>query len=227
MLSVVKEFHDLSSAELRMVAETCHWHSYKVSENIVRYHDSSNSVFFIIQGKILVRYHSFSGHEVILCDLPAGEIFGELTAIDGHARSATVVAKTSVLLAFMPGPDFLNLIHSNQKIAQAILKRLTRQVRRLTERIYDFSTLAVRNRIHTQLLRLAIKQTAEPNTAIISSAPTHENFAYLVSTHREAVTRELSDLTQKKLIVRKGHDLHILNVSKLTEMVNDVRGSLE
>lgn len=227
MLSVINEFRSLPSTDLETIAEVCHWHRYEAGEDIVRYHDSSNSAFFIIQGEIRVTYHSLSGHEVILCDLPAGEIFGELTAIDGRARSATVVARTSTLLASMPAPDFLNLIYSNKNMAAAILKRLTGQVRRLTERIYDFSTLAVRSRIHAELLRLAKKQTTTPNLAIITSAPTHTDLANLVSTHREAVTRELNNLTKKNLIKRKGHDLHILDVSKLTEMVNDVRGSLE
>jgi len=227
MLSIIKEFQNLPSKELGTVADVCHWHRYESGEDIVRYHDSSNSVFFIIQGEIRVTYHSLSGHEVILCDLPAGELFGELTAIDGRDRSATVVARTNTLLASMPAPDFLSLIYSNQNIAAAILKRLTGQVRRLTERIYDFSTLAVRSRIHAELLRLAKKQTATPNIAIITSAPTHTDLANLVSTHREAVTRELNSLVKKNLIERKGHDLHILDVCTLTKMVNDVRGSLE
>ncbi len=227
MLSVIKEFKNLSPKDLDTVADICHWHRYESGENIVRYHDSSNSVFFILQGKIRVTYHSLSGHEVILCDLPAGELFGELTAIDGRARSATVVARTDTSLASMPAPDFLNLIYSNQNVAAAILSRLTGQVRRLTERIYDFSTLAVRSRIHAELLRLAKKQTATPNMAVITSAPTHTDLANLVSTHREAVTRELNSLIKKNLIERKGHDLHILDVYALTKMVNDVRGSLE
>lgn len=155
ILSVIKEFQNLSPKDLDAVADICHWHRYESGENIVRYHDSSNSVFFILQGEIRVTYHSMSGHEVILCDLPAGELFGELTAIDGRARSATVVARTNASLASLPAPDFLNLIYSNQNIAAAILSRLTGQVRRLTERIYDFSTLAVRSRIHAELLRLA------------------------------------------------------------------------
>ena len=224
MLAVIKEFQGLSSVDMEAVAQGCHWHRYEAGEGIVRYHDSSNSAFFIAQGEIRVTYHSLSGHEVILCDLLAGEMFGELTAIDGQTRSATVVAKTNTLLASMAAPAFQNLIYSNRPIAEAIFKRLTGEVRRLTERVYDFSTLAVCNRIHAELLRMAKKHMATPNTAIISQAPTHTEIANLVSTHREAVTRELSNLTKKELILRKGHDLHILDVAKLTDMVNVVRG---
>ncbi len=226
-LSIIKEFQNLSPKDLDAVAKVCHEHRYESREDIVRYHDSSNSVFFILEGEIRVIYHSLSGHEVILCDLPAGEIFGELTAIDGRVRSATVVAKTNTLLASMSASDFHDLIYSSKNFSAAILSRLTGQVRRLTERIYDFSTLAVRSRIHAELLRLAKKQTTASNLAVITSAPTHSDLANLVSTHREAVTRELNSLVKKKLIERKGHDLHILDVCTLTKMVNDVRGSLE
>ncbi len=224
MLAVIKEFQTLSSVDLETVAQACHWHRYEAGEDIVRYHDSSNSAFFIAQGEIRVTYHSLSGHEVILCDLPVGEMFGELTAIDGQSRSATVVAKTNALLASIPASAFQDLIYSNRPIAEAIFKRFAGEVRRLTERVYDFSTLLVCSRIHAELLRMAQKHMATPNTAIISPAPTHSEIANLVSTHREAVTRELSILTKKNLILRQGRDLHILDVAKLAEMVNVVRG---
>ncbi|MEQ1815018.1 MAG: hypothetical protein ABL861_00845 [Nitrosomonas sp.] len=55
--------------------------------------------------------------------------------------------------------------------SRIILKRLTGQVRRLTERVYDYSTLAVRNRIESELLRLARNHMISANTAIISPAP--------------------------------------------------------
>ncbi|MBX3615670.1 Crp/Fnr family transcriptional regulator [Nitrosomonas sp.] len=224
MLSLIKEFQYLSPGDIEIIANACQWHRYDAGSEIVRYHDHTNSAFFIVQGEIRVMYHGLSGQEVILCDLLTGEMFGELTAIDGHPRSATVKARTSVLLASMSAADFQNLIYSNRQIAETILKRLTGQVRRLTERVYDYSTLAVRNRIQVELLRLAREHVTSENTAIISPAPTQTEIANLVSTHREAVSRELNNLVKDKLIMRQGHDLHILDVAKLTDMVNEVRG---
>lgn len=226
MLSVIKEFKDLSLANLEAIAQVCHWHRYEAGEEIIRYHDDSNSVFFITQGEMRVHYYSLSGQEVILCDLSAGEIFGELTAIDGRSRSATVVAKASSLLASISSSAFQELIFSNRLIAAAILQRLTGQVRRLTERVFEFSTLAVRNRIHAELLRFAKKQPIIDNRVIISPAPTRADLANLVSTVRETVSRELADLERAHLILSKDHEIHILDVAKLTEMVENVRGNL-
>lgn len=126
----------------------------------------------------------------------------------------------------MSADDFCNLIYSNRKIAEVMLKRLTGQIRRLTERIYDYSTLAVRSRIQAELLRFAKNHMTSANTAVISPAPTQAEIANLVSTHREAVSRELNELAKNKLIKRENHDLHLLDIEKLSQMVNDARGGL-
>ena len=222
-LSVIKEFKNLSLANLEAIAQVCQWHRYETNEAIVRYHDDSNSVFFITQGEVRVNLYSMSGKEVILCDLPAGEIFGELTAIDGQLRSASVVAKTSSLLASISSSAFQELIFSNRQIAAAILQRLAAQVRRLTERVFESDTLKVPNRIRAKLLHLARTQTTVSNNmAIISAAPTHVELANLIGTHREAVTRELNDLKKEHIITYKDHEIHILNVARLAEMVESV-----
>ncbi|UJP04889.1 MAG: Crp/Fnr family transcriptional regulator [Nitrosomonas sp.] len=226
ILSSIKEFQNLSTPDIEITANACQWFRYETDNEIVRYRDQSNSVFFITQGEIRIMYHSVSGQEVILCDLSAGEMFGELTALDGRPRSATAIAKTSVLLASMSAENFCNLIYTNRKIAEVILRRLTGQIRRLTERVYDYSTLTVRNRIQAELLRLAKNHMDSINTAIISPAPTQTEIAHLVSTHREAVSRELNELAKKKLIKRQKHELYVLDIERLTQMVNDARGGL-
>jgi CRP-like cAMP-binding protein len=124
----------------------------------------------------------------------------------------------------MPAAAFRALIHANHQIAVAILRRLAGQVRRLTERVFDFSTLAVRNRIHAALLRLAQDQMTGPNQATITPAPTHIDLANMISTHREAVTRELNELVRADLIRREEHRIVILDLERLRRMVQEARG---
>ncbi len=216
----------ISSLLENLESVTCNHprHRYKVGEEIVRYHDQSNSVFFILEGEIRIHYYALSGDEVILCDLPAGEMFGELTALDGLPRSATAVAKTDSLVTYLSGKVFLELVHTNPAFCTEILKRLAGQVRRLTERIYDY-TLCVRYRIHAELLRLAKLHMVSGNSAMIRPIPTHAELACFVSTHREAVTRELNGLTKEGIIQRREHTLYVPDVMKLENMVNKVRGA--
>lgn len=224
LLAVIREFHALPPTDLETIGARCQWRRYGAGEVVLRYQDSGDCIYFIVEGTIRLTFYSVSGHEVILGDLPAGEMFGELAAIDGQRRSATGVARTDALLAAMPAHVFRALIQESPQIAMAILCRLAGQVRRLTERVFDFSTLAVRNRIHAALLRLAKDRMTTPNQAVITPAPTHIDLANLISTHREAVTRELNDLVRDHLIRREDHSLIILDVAKLAKMVHEVRG---
>jgi len=70
------------------------------------------------------------------------------------------------------------------------------EIRELTKRVYEFSTLAVRYRIQAEVLRLANLSSRCGNVVNISPAPTHAEIASRTSTHREAVTRELNRLAK-------------------------------
>ncbi len=223
-LSVIREFQHFSSADLAAISAKCRWRRYAAQAVIVRYLDPSDDIFFVVEGTVRLTYYSATGQEVILGDLGPGEMFGELAAIDKRRRSATAVAKTESLLASLPASDFLSLAHARQEMAMAIFRRLSGQVRRLTERVFDFSTLAVRHRIHAELLRLAAERDDGSNRVVISPAPTHVDIANRISTHREAVTRELNELARSHLVRRHQHDLVILDLAALRRMVHEVRG---
>jgi CRP-like cAMP-binding protein len=97
-------------------------------------------------------------------------------------------------------------------------------VRRLSERVLEFSTLAVQNRIHAELLRLATEAGQQRGQALLSPAPSLSDIADRISTHREAVSRELSRLGSTGLLRREGGDLRITDVTRLARLVRDARG---
>ncbi len=188
LLRMIDEFHALSATDLDTIGHRCRWQRCRAGEVVLRCQDASDSIFFIVEGSVRLTSYAMSGHEVIFGELMAGEMFGELAAIDSQRRSVTGVVKTEALLAVMPPAVFLDLLRSNGEIALAVLQRFTRLVGRLTERVVVFSTIAVRHRIHAALLRMAQEHRTLPNQALISPAPTHCDLASLNSTHREAVT---------------------------------------
>jgi CRP/FNR family transcriptional regulator, cyclic AMP receptor protein len=100
-----------------------------------------------------------------------------------------------------------------------LLDRLTKTIRALTTRVYEFSTLAVNNRIQAELLGLASLGPKEGKNARIVPAPTHVEIASRVSTHREAVTRELNRLSRIGIIERRGGTLLVKDTDRLSEMV--------
>ena len=78
-----------------------------------------------------------------------------------------------------------------------------------------------KNRIRAELLRLARDHVRSENTAEISPLPIHADIANRVSTHREAVTRELNALERVGLIERHDGTLIIRDVARLARSVEE------
>jgi CRP-like cAMP-binding protein len=128
------------------------------------------------------------------------------------------------MIGSVSAETFRTILQEFPAVSMAMLTYLTGMVRSLSERIFEFSTLAVKNRIHSELLRLAREGQHEGKCARISPAPTHADIAARISTHREAVTRELNDLTKSGLIQRDGRTLIISDIDELERLVHEVTG---
>jgi CRP-like cAMP-binding protein len=184
----------LSAEALTDLQQRCAFRRFEQGELIVDYLDQSDDVFFIISGEVRVTIYSFAGKVVSFRDLGSGEVFGEYPAIDRGPRSASVEARKPSLVATLPGAAFRELIETEPVVALGMLPQLVTKIRGLTRRIYEFSTLAVSNRIQAELLRLATLGKWDGMAARIAPTPTHTEIASRVSTHREAVAREFTRL---------------------------------
>ena len=214
----------LPDRDLAQLAVRCQWRRYGPDQQIVGHQDETKDVFFIVVGEVRVTIYSLSGKTVTFRDIGAGELFGELAAIDDKPRAADVVALTDSLIASMPADVFLDLLRNDPEVSASIHRQLAGLVRLLTERVFEFSTLAVKNRVHAELLRLARDHMEGENTAVISPLPTHAEIAARVSTTREAVTRELNALERAGLIERRGGTLIIPDFARLARTVEEVLG---
>ncbi len=223
-LSGVEFFRDLARDDRQALASRCHAHRYAAKQQIVSHADESTDVYFIVSGQVRATIYSVSGKEVTFRDLGAGEMFGDLAAIDGKPRSATVVTLTDSFIVSMSADVFRDVLRDYPAVCMTALQELTGLVRLLCERVIELSTLGVKNRIHAELLRLAQKNMKDNNTAVISPAPTHADIAHRISTHREAVTRELSHLAHTGVLERSSGMFVIKDVAQLSRMVEEVLG---
>jgi len=223
-LEVIAVFADLPPDTLAKIRTRCAWRRYQPGEPIIQHSDSSNDVYFISEGEARANIHSVDGTVVTFCDLGRGEMFGEIAAIDGGPRSTTIEARTNCLIASMSAATFRELLWSEPALAATLLQYFARKTRDLTTRIYEFSALAVNNRIQAEVLRLANLASRQGRTAYIDPAPTHAEIASRTSTHREAVTRELNRLSRLGIIEQVGRTINVKDVKRLGALVREVTG---
>ncbi len=221
-LAGVNCFSKLDLSQREEIAELCVGKKFEKGQLIVSRLEHSRDVFFIISGAVRVIFYSKSGKEVTFRDESAGRMFGEISAIDGEPRSAHILALSDVSLAFISPEDFSVILKKYPLVAEEVMKRLARLVRRLSDRVVEMSTLGVKNRIHAELMRLGLEVTTEENQIKLSPAPTHSDIASKISTHREAVSREISRLSQHGIIEKISGALIIKNMETLRRMVVEV-----
>jgi len=214
----------LDPEDRQQIAKNCGWYTYSAHEQIIDRQNDTTDVYFIVKGTVRVVNYSLSGREITLDDLGPGNSFGELAAIDSQPRSASVMALTDCLLASYPQQQFLDLLKAKGTVAIRVMELMARIIRTSTARIMDLSTLAANNRVQAELLRQANKNGIVDNASLIKPIPIHSDIASRVSTTRETVTRVLGDLTKNGLIERQPNGLKILNVERLQDMVEEVRG---
>lgn len=226
-LTGIDIFADLDSRERQEIAALCHGRRYRPEQQVVSHHDGSRDVFFIISGSVRVTIYSLTGKEIMFRDESAGQMFGELSAIDGRPRSAHVLALTDTTLAFISPENFWKVLRHYPSVTEKTFRYLAGLIRALSERVVEFSVLGVKNRIHAELLRLAREQIQADGSAVISPAPTHAEIASRVSTHREAVTKELGALVRTGLLEKQGNKLLVRDVGRLEKMVHEVLGDID
>jgi CRP/FNR family cyclic AMP-dependent transcriptional regulator len=214
----------LSEEALVRVAQSCTWRDYAAGEQILGYQDPSTDVLFLVAGKARVIIYSAEGKAVVFVDLAPATMFGEIAAIDRKPRSASVEALDTCTIASLSAADFEKLLLREPSVAVATLRHMTAEVRRLSERVFEFSTMVVQNRIHAELIRLAGEAGQSNGEAVLAPAPSLSDIANRISTHREAVSRELSRLVSIGLLLREKGSLKIMDVEKLARLVQEAKG---
>jgi len=209
----IKAFQSLDAIQRESLAKVMTRRVYALGDSIINQTTDACDVYFLISGKVRVCTYSNNGKEIQFEDLESGEMFGELAALDGDSRTSECVALSESIVAVMSQTDFLVTIDTHTGVNRYVISRLVQMLRNHMGRVIEFSTHSVKDRLRLELFRMAVSKGALANDSItIDEAPTHADIASRISTHREAVTRELKYLEKSKIITwtRNVHMIHDL-----------------
>ncbi|MGL5117276.1 MAG: Crp/Fnr family transcriptional regulator [Beijerinckiaceae bacterium] len=181
---------------------------------LLDFDDQSTDVFFIETGSVRVMVRNAGGREVILGDLAAGEMFGEMSAIDASPRSANITALHRSTVARMSGEVFREMVTHVPAVALKVMRVLTARVRLGNEKLLELATLPLASRLHAELLRTA-RPRLGTGELIISPPPAQHVLAARVGGRREAVSREMAAMIRAGQLLRTPAALVIRSPEKL------------
>lgn len=217
-LGTVDIFRRLSIADRENLIKYFKMHVAEQGQYIISSKDEGTNVYFLLSGKVRVCTFSSNGKQVYFEDLLPGMMFGELAMMDGNGRSSDCMSVTEVTYATIKADDLKKIISEFEPVLDAVLKRLATIIRGNMQRVFEFSTLSVPQRIRCELLRLASTESEQTENISIANAPTHAEIAARISTHREAVTRELKHLESIGWITWKPREHVIHDIISLSQV---------
>nr|WP_255528964.1 Crp/Fnr family transcriptional regulator [Roseomonas rosulenta] len=194
------------------------WLSAEPGQLILNFDDPSDDVFFVLSGSVRIAVRTPGGRELILQDVPAGGFFGEMAAIDGASRSASVTALHRSRVCRVPGALFMTILAESPALSRRMMQLLTARIREANSRMLELTSLDIRHRLYADLLRAAGPPAADGSRSI-SPPPVQQILAQRIGARREPVSREIARLLREGVLARSRGALIILRPMLLKEAV--------
>lgn len=197
-------FAELSNQELIKLVEVAVPRQYAATTRVFCEGDRGDVCYMVRSGKARVTRQHRGGREITLANLGPGDLFGELSMLDGEIRSATIEAVTNLRTVALTAPDMLRVLAEHPEVSTKLLKAVVRRLRQANERIASQSFQTVAGRVAKSLLQLEGEASPRSTAGAISLPTTiyitQSQIAQLASTSRESVSRFIADLKRAGIV---------------------------
>jgi CRP/FNR family transcriptional regulator, cyclic AMP receptor protein len=157
--------------------------------------DQSGTVVFVVSGRVKVFSLTEQGEEILLAVRGPGALLGEVSAVDGGPRSASVAALEPVTAIVLTADAFLDYLRTHAAAATVLLQMVTSRLRDADRKRVEFAAYDIASRVARRLVELA-ERFGEPdeNGVRIAVALSQDELAGWVGASREAVAKALHQL---------------------------------
>ncbi|MCP9943881.1 Crp/Fnr family transcriptional regulator [Streptomyces somaliensis] len=196
--------------------------AYEPGAVMIRERDTSAYVLALLSGWAVVSVGTERGARLILALRGAGEVVGDLAAVDRDPRSATVTALGRVRAVSVSGDRFRRFLATRPHATSLIMRQLSTRLRSADVERRSLASETVLQRLAARLAELA-ERAGRPGphgTVLEVPLPQHDLAAAIGAT-REAVAKALRRLREHD-VVRTGPRQVV--VTDMEELLHLARG---
>jgi CRP/FNR family transcriptional regulator/CRP/FNR family cyclic AMP-dependent transcriptional regulator len=194
-------FADLEGEQLEQIALRVNRRTFALGITLFHQDMPGTMMYMIESGSVRVISIGRTGQELTLNVLGPGEIFGELSLLDGQQRSATAITLAPAVVWLLSQVDLKEFMSKYPPVNQAMLKILVERVRTTARRLEAMTFQDVLGRLAFELLSLAERSGQPCEVGIEITIPlTQVDLATMVGATRESVNKAVSILRSKELI---------------------------
>ena len=158
-------------------------------------HQLADRVLVLRDGFVKVSAYTDNGREVVLGIRGPGDVLGELSALDGQARSATVIALESVQALAISTGSFNSFLESHPRVLRVLLQVLAGRLRDADRRRVEFAAKETMGRVASRIVELSERFGAAAEGDIRIEFPlTQEELAGWTACSRDSVVKALQSM---------------------------------
>jgi CRP/FNR family cyclic AMP-dependent transcriptional regulator len=192
-------------ANVELFLSHCSRRKYPAKSTIICAGDSSDSLYYIIDGSVSVILEDDEGKEMIVAYLNKGDFFGEMGIFESEkTRSAWVKTKTSCEIAEISYEKFKSLSASEPQFLFDLSKQMAQRLKHTTQKVGDLAFLDVTGRVARTLLDLCKEPDAMTHPDGMQIKVTRQEIGRIVGCSREMAGRVLKTLEDQGLVQVKG-----------------------
>jgi CRP/FNR family transcriptional regulator, cyclic AMP receptor protein len=216
-LADVPLFSGLQPGELQLISRCTRRRPLAANTTVLYQGIPGTALYVILTGRAKVHKATPDGQDVVMAILRPGQLFGELSLLDGNPCSADVTIMEQAEALVLTRDDLMECIRQAPQIAFNLLTTLTDRLRRANALIEAMSTLDAPGLVAWQLLSLARDHGMEtPHGVQIGVRLPQTELAAMVGSTRETVTRTLSHFRSLGwLAIDKQHRITLRQLDQL------------
>ncbi len=203
-------FHLAQDETILSFLDNCQRRRFPAKSTLIYAGDSSNTLYFLLEGSVSVLIEDDEGRELVLAYLNPGDFFGEMGLFsDEHDRTAWVRTKTECEVAEISYDRFRQVFKENPDILFKLSTQLATRLRKTSRKVGDLAFLDVTGRVAHALLELAKEPDAMTHPDGMQIKITRQELSRIVGCSREMVGRVLKALEEQGHIHVKGKTMVI------------------
>jgi CRP-like cAMP-binding protein len=195
-------FASLGPEGQRAVAAIARTQRYAPGKHVFRQGDPSGPLFAVLSGYLKRTVTGREGRDIVLTMMGPGELFGEISLLDGAPRSATISAVAAAEVLVIEREAFLEFLQTHPEAAIKLLQVLAARVRRLSDEREEIASLDIAARVAKKLTELAAQfgEASESGELRIGFRLSQQDLGNWVGATRESVNKSLKRLNQRGLL---------------------------
>jgi CRP-like cAMP-binding protein len=215
-LTFLASLSDDEAAELRSRAIT---RRFQRGATLMHQGEAPGRVLVIEEGRAKVTAATEDGRELVLAFSGPGDLLGELSALGGSPRVATVRALEPLSALAIASGEFEAFLDANPRVALVILRVVIDRLREADRQHVEFAAYQTLTRVARRLVELAERYGEESGEGIRITLPiSQEELAGWAGASREAISKALHDLRAVGLIETHRRHIVVLDAEQLGQV---------